>query len=82
MHENEMDLRTVERAFGAFYTAVLRAYGPEEAKEAASDWIEALERMDCGADGGADHEFADWRPVTIAAASCLAARVTNAPAAA
>jgi hypothetical protein len=76
MYENEMDLRTVERAFGAFYTAVLRAYGPEEAKEAASDWIEALETVDCNADTEAE----DWRPVTIAAASCLAARVTNVPA--
>ena len=73
MYENEMELRTVERAFGAFYTAVLKTYGPEEAKAAASDWIEALEAMDCDADTEAE----DWRLVTIAAAACLAARIAN-----
>jgi hypothetical protein len=78
MYENETDLRIAERELAAFYTAVLKTHGPEEASTAARDWIEALETMGCAADGGP----ADWRSVTIAAASCLAARVTNAPAAA
>ena len=73
MYENETDLRMAERELAAFYTAVLKTYGSEEASTAARDWIESLERMDCVADGGA----AGWRPMTIAAASCLADRVTN-----
>ncbi|HEY1744624.1 MAG TPA: hypothetical protein VGG18_15760 [Granulicella sp.] len=76
MYENEMGLRTAERELAAFYTAVLKTYGPEEAKAAASDWIEVLETVDC--EPCAESE--DWRPVTIAAASCLAARITNAAA--
>ena len=76
MHENEADLRIAEREFGAFYTAVLRTYGPEEARAAASDWIEVLETMDCDA----DTEAKNWRPVTIAAAASLAARITDTPA--
>jgi hypothetical protein len=76
MYENEMDLRTAERAFGAFYTAVLRTYGPEEARAAACDWIEALETTACGS--GTESE--DWRAVTVAAAACLASRISNASA--
>ena len=76
MYENETDLRTAEKELAAFYTAVLKTYGPEEAIAAAMDWIESLETMDCVADGGPS----GWRPVTIAAAACVAARVTNAPA--
>ena len=76
MYENETDLRIAERELAAFYTAVLEAYGPEEAKAAARNWIESLDAVDCCADGG----LSDWRPVTIAAASCLASRITNAPA--
>lgn len=76
MYENGTDLRVAERELAAFYTAVLKTYGQEEASTAARDWIESLEGMDCVADG----EPSGWRPVTIAAASCLAARVTNTPA--
>ena len=76
MYENETDLKTAEKELAAFYTAVLRTYGPEEANTAARDWIESLETVDCGTDGGPS----GWRPVTIAAASCLASRITNAPA--
>ena len=76
MYENETDLRTAEKELAAFYTAVLKTYGPEEAIAAAMDWIESLETMDCVADGDAS----GWRPVTIAAAACVAARVTHAPA--
>jgi len=76
MYENETDLRTAEKELAAFYTAVLKTYGPEEARTAARDWIESLETVDCAADG----DSSGWRPVTIAAARCLAGRITNAPA--
>ena len=80
MYENETDLRIAERELAAFYTAVLQTYGPEEASTATRDWIESLEGMDCVADDEAGRGIAGWRAVTIAAASCLADRVTNAAA--
>jgi hypothetical protein len=48
-------------------------YGPEEATQAALDWIEALEKTDPVAGG----RFLNWRLMTIAAAGGLASRVVN-----
>jgi hypothetical protein len=79
MYAHETDLRTAEKELGAFYTAVLETYGPEAAKTAASDWIavlEAQESLDCDAADGSS----EWRSVTIAAADCMATRVTSLPA--
>jgi hypothetical protein len=68
--------RAAERELAAFHEAVLRSYGPQEATQAAQDWIEALERLDRPV-GGA---LPDWRRVTVAAARSLAARVAAEPA--
>jgi hypothetical protein len=64
-------LRTAERELSAFYTAVVRRYGPEEARRAAYDWIEEMETMDWPLDGAVPN----WRRVSIAAANCLSSRV-------
>ena len=61
---------TAERELASFRTAVAEEYGVVEATRAAQDWIEELERSN------AAHR-ADWRSVTIAAASRLADRVSN-----
>jgi hypothetical protein len=64
-------LRTAERELSAFYTAILRRYGPEEARRAAYDWIEEMETMDWPL----DETVPNWRHVSIAAANCLSSRV-------
>ena len=64
-------LRTAERELSAFYTAVVRRYGPGEAKRAAYDWIEEMETMDWPLDG----VVPNWRRVSIGAADCVAPRV-------
>jgi hypothetical protein len=64
-------LRTAERELSAFYTAILRRYGPEEARRAAYDWIEEMETMDWPLDG----VVPNWRRVSIGAADCVAPRV-------
>ena len=64
-------LMTAERELAAFYTAVVRRYGPEEARRAAYDWIEEMETMDWPLDGAVPN----WRRVSIAAANCLSSRV-------
>jgi hypothetical protein len=66
-------LRTAERELAAFYMAVLRRYGPEEARRAAYDWIEEMETMDWPADWA----LPNWRHVTIAATDCLALRIID-----
>jgi hypothetical protein len=38
-------LMTAERELAAFYTAVVRRYGPEEAMRAAYDWIKEMGTM-------------------------------------
>jgi hypothetical protein len=62
---------TAERELAAFYMAVIRRYGPEEARRAAYDWIEEMETMEWPVDGAVP----SWRPVSIAAANCLSSRV-------
>lgn len=66
-------LRTAESELAAFYAAVSEMYGPEEATQAALDWIQALENTDQVSGGSPS----DWRPTTIAAARGLASRVVN-----
>jgi hypothetical protein len=66
-------MTTAETELAAFYEAVFRQYGQKEAKKAAQDWIEELETMDWPA----DRALPNWRPVTIAAADCLAFRIID-----
>jgi hypothetical protein len=68
-------LRTAQRELSAFYTAILRRYGPEEARRAAYDWIEEMETMDWSLDGAVPN----WRHVSIVAADHLALRVIQHP---
>jgi hypothetical protein len=62
-----------QRELAAFYTAVSGMYGSEEAKQAALDWIEELERADRPSGGLTP----DWRQMTVAAAGGLASRVVG-----
>ena len=64
------EVTTAERELASFRAAVAEEYGVVEATRAAQDWIEELEKS------GAAHR-ADWRAVTIAAASRLADRVAS-----
>jgi hypothetical protein len=68
-------LMTAERELAAFYTAVVRRYGPEEARRAAYDWIKEMETMDWPL----DETVLNWRHVSIVAADCVAARVIEHP---
>lgn len=68
-------LRTAERELSAFYAAILRRYGPEEARKAAFDWIEEMETMDFPLDG----VDPNWRHVSVVTADCVASRVIEHP---
>jgi hypothetical protein len=68
-------LMTAERELAAFYKAVARTYGPEEARRAVYDWIEEVEAMAWLAEG----TIPNWRRVSIVAADCLASRVIEHP---
>ena len=68
-------LLTAERELAAFYTAVVRRYGPEEARRAAYDWIDGVVTMDWPVDGG----LPKWHLVSIAAADSMASRVIEHP---
>ena len=72
-----------ERELAAYYTAISATYGPEEAMQAAHDWIEELERADkeelkCVPRNVAG-SLPNWRGVTISAARRLASRVVHGP---
>jgi hypothetical protein len=64
-------LMTAERELAAFYTAVLRRYGPEEVRRAAYDWIDEMETMNWPLDGAVPN----WRHFSIMAAVWLSSRV-------
>jgi hypothetical protein len=64
-------LMTAERELAAFYTAVLRRYGPEGARRAAYDWIKELETMNWPLNGAVPN----WRRVSIMAADCFSSRL-------
>ena len=68
-------LRTAERELSAFYAAILRRYGPEEARRAAYDWIEEMETMDWPL----DETIPNWRHISIVTADCVASRVIDHP---
>lgn len=64
------EVTSAERELASFRAAVAEEYGVIEATRAAQDWVEELEKSDAA-------ERADWRSVTIAAASRLADRVAS-----
>jgi hypothetical protein len=66
-------MMTAESELAAFYEAVFRRYGLKEARKAAQDWIEELETIEWPADWA----LPNWRHVTIAAADCLAFRIST-----
>jgi hypothetical protein len=66
-------LMTAERELAAFYTAVVRRYGLEEARRAVCDWIKEMETIDWPA----DEAVPNWRHISIVAADCLSSRVVE-----
>ena len=66
-------MTTAETELAAFYEAVFRQYGLNEAKNAAQDWIDELGTMDWSA----DWVLPNWRHVTIAVADCLVLRIAD-----
>ena len=62
---------SAERELASFLRAVEVQFGPENAIQAADDWIEALRLFDWF-----ESEVpSSWRPVTVAAAAALASRL-------
>lgn len=72
--ENGTVEQFAEREMASFVAAVTKAFGPEQARLSADDWIDELERT--GSPDGFTER--DWRNVTIAAAARLAIRVNGA----
>ncbi|MGA8025673.1 MAG: hypothetical protein WB992_00910 [Bryobacteraceae bacterium] len=67
------DLMAVaERELGAFIRVVSELYGSEEAKLSAEDWLDELEAVD----RLPGLNTREWRLITIAASTRLAARLT------
>ena len=63
-------LALAERELSAFVTAVHQLFGAEQARQAADNWMEELERTDWPSEA----PIIDWRKVTIAAAGRLVGR--------
>ena len=61
-----------ERELGAFISAVSELYGSEQAKLSAEDWLDELDAMD----RLPGLNTREWRLITIAASTRLAARLT------
>ena len=76
-------MTAAETELAAYYDAVFRRYGLKEARKAAQDWIEELERSDWEKWKSAPRHIAgslpSWRDVTISAARRLATRVVHGP---
>jgi len=63
-------LASSERELSAFVIAVDELFGAEQARQAAENWLEELERTDWLSQA----PVIDWRKVTIAAAARLVGR--------
>jgi len=63
-------LASAERELSAFVAAVNELFDAEEARRAATNWIEELERTDWPGEAA----VIDWRRATIAAAARLVGR--------
>jgi hypothetical protein len=57
-----------EKELSAFMSAVLKLFGPEQARQSALRWIEELERMD----SPSGESIPDWRRATVLASARLA----------
>jgi hypothetical protein len=68
-------MASAERELGAFVAAVTDAFGAEEARRAAEDWLEELESMPLP-DGLSS---CLWRTITITSAARLTIRLNTAP---
>ena len=66
-------LKLAERELSAFIAAVASAFGPEQAKFSAADWLDAFDRI-LGPDQPTSQ---DWRAATIIASARLAGRLTT-----
>ncbi len=65
------DLMTmVERELSAFFNAVARSFGSEQAQLSAQDWLRELVEVD-----GLPDSTHEWRSITAKASTRLAARV-------
>lgn len=64
---------TAERELAAFYEAVHRQYGLNEARKAAHRWLEELATANWPADG----VLPNWRRLTIVAAGFLACGIVG-----
>ena len=73
IYEEQTNL--AERELSSFIGAVMKSFGPEEAKLAAQDWLDESELMDWPPRS----EDRNWRAVTIAASARLASRVNAVP---
>jgi hypothetical protein len=62
-----------ERELAAFVVAVGQLFGPEEARQAAEDWLEGLALFDYSS----SRNLPSCRQITVAAAQKLACRVST-----
>jgi hypothetical protein len=65
-------IQVAERELSAFLRAVAELFGPEQARLAAGDWLDASESMDTPP----RRTSRDWRAVTVAASDRLVNRLT------
>jgi|SRR5579872_299986 hypothetical protein len=71
----EQQTHMAERELSAFIGAVTELFGSEQARASAEDWLDESELTDCPPVS----TERNWRAVTIAASSRLAARLKEAP---
>jgi hypothetical protein len=63
-------LASAEKELTAFFSAVHRLFGAEQARKAAENWIEVLEETDWSSEAS----VINWRGVTIVAAARFVGR--------
>jgi len=66
--DRDAELHMAEKECAAFYSAVLKEFGQEEAFRATQNWIELVEKQGV---------LSNWRQATIFASEMLATRVIN-----
>jgi hypothetical protein len=72
-HESCADItRMAERELAAFFNAVKKLFGPNQAELAANDWLQELEITDA-----LPVAVRGWRLITINAAKRLATRLNS-----
>lgn len=63
-------ITTAERELSAFFNAVTRLFGPEQAELSAEDWLHELIEID-----GLPASSREWRLITMKVSTRLASRV-------